>query len=243
MIPVTRDELDVIAGKYVLGVLEPDIAREVGIILNHHSDLRRMVAFWEELLHPMSRLAPEIEPPEYVWPRIVERLGAEPPANLWSRIAERLGDVQTAPSRTWNSLAFWRAATAAAVAVAACLALDVGLMFHPVAAPRFVAVLQPPHGQEVAWLATAAQDALVVRAVRDETAPTDRAFELWVVPPSAKPQSLGVIPPDGTLRLKGARTGIHEGVTLAISIEPQTGSPTGQPTGPVVFAGMLVAVR
>src|SRR5262252_5361001 len=140
MIPLTQDELDVIAGEYVLGVLEPDMAREVGIILNHHSDLRRMIAFWEEQLNPMSRLAPEIEPPEYVWPRIVERLGAEPPENLWSRIAERLGEVQAAPSRTWNSLAFWRTATAAAVAVAACLVLYIGLMFQ-VAGPRFVAAL------------------------------------------------------------------------------------------------------
>src|SRR5215469_18731762 len=164
MIPTNPVKLDLIAGEFVLGVLERDVAREVEAALVHHPDLRGMVTFWEEQLNPMSRLAPEVEPPENVWPRIVERLGAEPPENLWSRIAERLGKVQAAPSRTWNSLAFWRAATAAAVALAACLALYVGLTFAPVEAPRFVAVLQPPHGQEVAWLATAGADELLVRA-------------------------------------------------------------------------------
>jgi anti-sigma-K factor RskA len=242
MIPTNPVKLDLIAGEFVLGVLERDVAREVEAALDHHPDLRGMVTFWEEQLNPMSRIAPEVEPPANVWPRIVERLGAEPPENLWSRIAERLGKVQAAPSRTWNSLAFWRTATAAAVAVAACLVLYIGLMSQ-VAGPRFVAELQPPQGQEVVWLATAAQDELLVRAVRNETAPIDRAFELWAVPPGAKPQSLGVIPSDGTLRLKGLPTSVKEGVTLAISIEPKAGSPTGQPTGPVVFAGTLVAVK
>jgi len=240
--PTSRVKLDVIAGEFVLGVLERNVAREVEAALDFHVDLRRMVAFWEQQLNPLSRLAPELEPPEKVWPRIVERLGAEPPENLWSRIVERLGEVQAAPSQTWNSLAFWRTATAAAVAVAACLVLYIGLMSQ-VAGPSLVAALQPPHGQEVVWLATAAQDALLVRALRNETAPIDRAFELWAVPPGAKPRSLGVIPSEGTLRLKGLPTSIGEGVTLAISIEPKTGSPTGQPTGPVVFAGTLVGVR
>jgi anti-sigma-K factor RskA len=68
-------------------------------------------------------------------------------------------------------------------------------------------------------------------------------FELWSVPPQGNPRSLGlisaaratVIPRDrlpATL-LKGGTA------ALAVSIEPPGGSPTGVPTGPVVFAGQV----
>ncbi len=41
-----------------------------------------------------------------------------------------------------------------------------------------------------------------------------------------------VIPPDMRGRLK-------DGVTLAVSLEPFGGSPTGKPTGPVVASGKI----
>ncbi len=73
--------------------------------------------------------------------------------------------------------------------------------------------------------------------------PNDCAFELWAIAPGAKqPRSLGVIPPDGELRLGVLPPELSEGATLAISIEPLGGSPTQQPTGPVVFVGAVKLV-
>jgi anti-sigma-K factor RskA len=72
------------------------------------------------------------------------------------------------------------------------------------------------------------------------TPPSGSAFELWAIAPgAAHPQSLGVIPPDGVLRLDALPPSVRDGATLAISIEPPGGSPTRQPTGPVVFVGAL----
>ena len=72
----------------------------------------------------------------------------------------------------------------------------------------------------------------------------DRTLQLWWATATGKPQSLGLIRADGVTVLRpGALTGGLQGSALdhmAVSVEPPGGSPTGQPTGPVVFYGKLV---
>jgi len=93
------------------------------------------------------------------------------------------------------------------------------------------------------WIATAGRSGVVVRAVTAATPPNDRAFELWAIAPGAtRPRSLGVIPASGELRLGTVPPDLRDGATLAISIEPPGGSPTQQPTGPVVFVGSVKPV-
>jgi anti-sigma-K factor RskA len=225
MIPEDRDELHMLAGEYVLGVLDPAAAREVEETLATNDELRRAVIFWEERLQPLAALAP----------------AATPPADGWQRIEAALGS-QAKPA-LWNSLALWRGATAAALALAACLALYIALA-PPAPGPSFVAVLRAPQQDQPAWVATAGRHGLLVHAVAGEAAPSDRSFELWAIAPgSQQPRSLGVIPADGRLELGALPAAIRDGGTLAISIEPKGGSPTKQPTGPVVFVGSLVAAQ
>jgi anti-sigma-K factor RskA len=104
-------------------------------------------------------------------------------------------------------------------------------------------VLHAPQQQAASWIATTSGGGLHLSAIARELPPPGRAFELWAIPANAKrPEPLGVIPPSGTLRIAALARPIGEGATLAISIEPQGGSPTGQPTGPVVFTGALRAI-
>jgi anti-sigma factor RsiW len=63
MIPQNRDDLHVLAGEYVLGVLDEPDASEVAAALATNTDLRRAVTFWEEQLHPLSELASPALPP------------------------------------------------------------------------------------------------------------------------------------------------------------------------------------
>ncbi|HUK10268.1 MAG TPA: anti-sigma factor [Stellaceae bacterium] len=228
MIPETPDELDALAGEYVLGVLEPHDAQEIEAALATNAELRRAVAFWAEHLHPLSALASPVEPPAGVWGGIVARLDG-PARNPSS-------------SRWWNRATPWRWSTAGFAAAAAGLALYITLT--PMSsAPSFVAVLHAPQQDQASWVATAGRAGLLVRAVAGGTPPSDRVFELWAIAPGgAQPQSLGVIPPDGVLRLGGLPDVVRDGATLAISVEPPGGSPTKQPTGPVVFVGALKAM-
>jgi anti-sigma-K factor RskA len=69
------------------------------------------------------------------------------------------------------------------------------------------------------------------------------AHELWLIPADGKPRSMGVMP-KGTMRATvpmPMAAQFAEGATLAISVEPMDGSPTGLPTGPVVASGTLRA--
>jgi anti-sigma-K factor RskA len=230
MTPEELEKLHILSGEYVLGVLDFEAARRVEAELATNPDLRRAVAFWESRLQGLSTLASPAEPPAGTWDAIVARL---PPSAAMGVPAPRL----------WNSIAMWRWSTAAAGALAACLALYIALA-RPAAGPSYVAVLRPPQQDVTAWVATAGADGLLLRAVSQVAAPSDRSFELWAIAPGAtRPQALGLIAPDGRLELGALPAALRDGGTLAISIEPVGGSPTGQPTRPVVFSGMLVAER
>ena len=74
----------------------------------------------------------------------------------------------------------------------------------------------------------------------------DRAFELWALPGAgAAPVSLGLLPAQGEAVLTlspQVRPLLERGAALAVSVEPPGGSPTGQPTGPVVYQGKLTTI-
>ena len=227
MIPENSEELHVLAGEYVLGVLDAGEAGEVAAALAINAELLRAVALWEEQLHPLTSLG----------------TSAEPPAGTWQAIEARIRATAPKPSALsfWNSLALWRWSTAGFAAAAAALSLWIAAT--PAPGPSFVAVLRPPQQDQTSWVATARRDGLIVRAVTAATPPSDRSFELWAIAPGAtRPRSLGVIPPDGELRLSPPPPDLRDGATLAISVEPVGGSPTQQPTGPVVFVGSLKAI-
>jgi anti-sigma-K factor RskA len=227
MIPDHHDDLHILAGEYVLGVLDAADAGEVADALATHAELRRAVAFWEEQLHPLSQFASAAEPPPGVWQAIERRITEAVP--------------KPAAQRFWNNIALWRWSTAGSVAAAAALALWIALT--PAPGPSFVAVLHSPQQDQASWVATAGRHGLLVHAVTGAAPPAARAFELWAIAPGAtRPRSLGVIPPNGELKLGALPPDLRDGATLAISIEPLGGSPTQQPTGPVVFVGSVKAV-
>jgi anti-sigma-K factor RskA len=228
MIPENRDDLYALAGEYVLGTAGAAALREIEAALATNDELRRAVSFWEDRLHPLSRLA---EP-------------ADPPASTWAAIARRIDSTQGSevPPRVWRRVAFWRWTTAGVAALAASLALYIAVT-PPAPAPSVVAVLHAPQQDAASWVATAGRYGLLVRSVAQSAPPQGRSFELWaIVPGAAHPQSLGVIPANGVLRLRTVPAELREGVTLAISVEPVDGSPTAQPTGPVVFVGPVQAM-
>ena len=65
-----------------------------------------------------------------------------------------------------------------------------------------------------------------------------QTLELWMQPPNASaPKSLGTLPPAGRETILPVLP--VAGTALSISLEPLGGSPTGAPTGRVVYAGAL----
>jgi anti-sigma-K factor RskA len=72
---------------------------------------------------------------------------------------------------------------------------------------------------------------------------SDKSYELWIVTPQApRPRSLGLIAENEfTVRraLGDYDAPTLQRATFGISLEPQGGSPTGQPTGPVLHGKLI----
>jgi anti-sigma-K factor RskA len=109
---------------------------------------------------------------------------------------------------------------------------------------RLVAVLQQePTAPAFLVTVDALHRTLVVRRV-SAVPESGRSYELWLISNrSSAPRSLGVVGNDeftqrtlpGNVDLDALR-----GATYAVSLEPSGGSPSGAPTGPVLFRGKAV---
>jgi anti-sigma-K factor RskA len=112
------------------------------------------------------------------------------------------------------------------------------------AAAQYVALLQSGGGAPAFILTVdAATKNFTVRKVGAQPE-AGRSYELWIVSDKLQqPRSLGVIGRnDFTARpvLSGYDADLVNQATYAVSIEPEGGSPSGAPTGPVVFTGKLI---
>jgi anti-sigma-K factor RskA len=114
----------------------------------------------------------------------------------------------------------------------------------PLAAAQYVAVLQKDAGAPAFILTVdAATRNFTVRKVGAQPQP-GKSYELWIVSDKLqRPRSLGVIGGnDFTARpvLSSYDADLVDKATYAVSVEPEGGSPTAAPTGPIVFTGKLI---
>ena len=83
---------------------------------------------------------------------------------------------------------------------------------------------------------------MVLAVAEPLPADAQRSHELWVIPQGGTPRSLGTLSADRQSHkvLADALADLlQQGATIAISVEPMGGSPTGAPTGPVIATGAL----
>jgi anti-sigma-K factor RskA len=225
---------DALAAQYVAGTLRGGARRRFETLLPGHPALRAAVAEWQSRLIPLTAVIAAQAPPAHTWDRIAQRLWPEDAATA-------------APLPWWRGLAFWRGLSG--VATVAALALALRLVQPGATEPPVMVVLQPTGnaagiGGSVVASFSADGRAAVARPVQPVSVQSDRTLELWWAPAAGKPKSLGLIRADGVTVLRpGALPGGLKGSGIdhmAVSVEPPGGSPTGQPTGPVVFYGTLV---
>ena len=76
-----------------------------------------------------------------------------------------------------------------------------------------------------------------------DMAPAGKSAQLWMIGGDGVPRPMGLLASTGPSKMvlpADKRAKLSEGVTLAVSVEPVGGSPTGLPTGPVVASGKLL---
>ena len=222
--------------EYVLGVLDAAARAEVERETVANETAATAVAFWRRRLLP---LAAEIEP-------------QEPPAQVWLRIRTTLGLDATAREQPrdarpgiWESLRFWQRLTlATSMLAAACIAALLLVVRHPAPTVAYMASTLAQTDGRIGWTATL--DIQKARLIIVPAAPpsftTGRAPELWLIPKGAKPIAVGMISPRRPVTIVLApalRDRVGPTAVLAVSVEPPGGSPTGQPTGPVIATGAV----
>jgi anti-sigma-K factor RskA len=159
-------------------------------------------------------------------------------------LAEALHPVAP-PSR----VGWWRGLALASLAAAFALAVAVLMPAHERPEGTIVVVLA---GQDAKPALIASVDRagrfLTVKAIAPVALAGDRALELWMLPGTGNPRSLGLVSavaPAGITRVAlraSAEQTLQDIPALAISLEPQGGSPTGLPTGPVLYTGPVQRV-
>ena len=136
----------------------------------------------------------------------------------------------------WDKAAPWRRTTLVLAAVTAVMLLVVA---RPPSGSHYVGVLSAPGSHVQGFVVMASHKEIVARAL-GIAPPQGRAFELWAVYLNvSRPKALGVVSGNGELRVKDFPTEILAGASFVVSVEQPGGSPTGQPTGPIVYVGQL----
>jgi len=241
--PAAEDGDDLLAAECALGVLEGlerDVAERRRL---REPGFDRAVEAWEDRLAGLTDEVAPVAPPAQVWTDVLKQV-------------ESGGAV--VELRLRRSLAAWRAAAASAGAIAAALA--VALVWPHTPAPLSGGPLvastaehaQPALEQVMTARMVGATGPTVFVAVVDPqshvivvtpatvSVTKGRSPELWLIPAGGKPIALGLAAFGRSVRLNpDVQIGDPTRAILAVSMEPLGGSPTGQPTGPVVATGAL----
>lgn len=216
---------NLLAGEYVLGTLRGFAFRRFERLVRDDPGMQREVDYWQAHFAPLDQGIEPVNPPVRVWRNIERRLG-------WRRGLSRFG--------------FWRGIALAGVAAALVLAtVSILLPKLQPTGPQYQATLTDQQAHS-AWRVRFRPDdkRLQLQAVAPRAIGADKAYELWVLPAGgAAPRSLGLLPLSGsrTLALSPAIAKLlAQSGKIAVSIEPSGGSPTGLPTGPVVYQAQLL---
>jgi anti-sigma-K factor RskA len=224
------ERLDALAAQYVLGTLSRPARARLARLARADETVAAAVRLWENRLLPLAESLPPIAPPARVWSAILDRIAAE----------RGSGSI-------WANLGLWRGLTLAGFATAMALAV-VLLTARPEAPLETMVVVLASNDARPALVASADRSGrtLIIKAVAPVAPSADRVLQLWALPQQGNPRSLGVIPSlaAGTTVVRldlpiPAGQALQNIPALAVSLEPLGGSPTGLPTGPVLYSGPI----
>ncbi len=256
---------DRLAAAYGLGTLRGGARRRFETQARHSPALRAAALAWQERFAAMTELQPGEAPSPNVWKRIEIELANQP--RHAAAAAEPLSQKWGRALRLWRGAAFAGGlATAAAIGVVVYLAGEVDQRGSELAQVRgnrevlarqniqLAAQLQAqPAIQYVAVLSDdraapsllvtfdPSHNTLTLKRVGAFQEGPEKSLQLWALPPSGNPRSLGVLGGEPVIRLTAAESQVRQVPALAVSLEPKGGVPSERgPTGPVLFKGALL---
>lgn len=230
MTPQEKEARETLIADYVLGTLDGDALAQAERLMVTDAAFARDVEQWRVRLADFDRTAEIMTPPESLWSKI-ERDIARPVA------------ASSSPglfAGLWNSLPAWRAIGLAAAGVAVALTIGLGFAVREAQrTPQMIAILVD--GDKAGAVVHVFNDGrATLLPLTSIAVPSDRSLQVWTLPSRERgPVSVGLMEQARTLALSlkdVPAPGANQ--LFEITLEPKGGSPTGRPTGPILFKGL-----
>lgn len=224
------ERLDALAAQYVLGTLSRPARKRMARLASSNDTAAAALRAWENRLLPLAQSVPPVSPPDRIWSAILGRIQNQRPSRSM-----------------WANLGLWRGLTLAGFATAVALAVVI-LAPRPEMPPETLVAVLAGKDARPALVVSADRSGrtLTLKALAPVQPAADRVLQLWALPEQGNPRSLGLIPAAGAalsvVRLDltaPAGQALQNIPALAVSLEPSGGSPTGLPTGPVLYSGPI----
>lgn len=248
---------DFLIAEYTLGLLDSHENAQVNQLLAGDPQAASTALKWEGLFLSLTDELKPLTPPPHLLQRIQASLGHE--VSRIKQHEERPGVLRKIGSATLGGLWFWRLLSVVLAITAATYALNqnptvaaadkpkpsVAVVNTPT--PTHVAILQAP-GQTSTpgWIVTLdnKHDLVMTPEVHIDV-PADSAVQLWTHNPRDRtPRSLGIVPANQATVVPAATLGdIADDQIFEMTQEQAGGSPSGAPTGPILFLGRMVELR
>ena len=235
-----------LAAEYVLGTLRGRARKRFTQLLRAEAGMRGEVHYWENRLAGLNLNIPTVMPRERVWAEIEYRINQSKVTPI--AVARSSMPPAARLLRTWAGFA-----TAASVVLAFGLWQQMQKPPQVVTETRtvrvevpqslpYVAVLQPEKSK-ASWKVSVYPERGVIKvaAVGHYDVDADvHSLQLWVIEKNG-PKPLGLLPLNGEGEMPMPKdVEVSGDMTLAVSLEPHGGSPTGLPTGPVLLAAPAI---
>lgn len=255
--------LDALCGTYLLGTLRGGARRRFERAIAEEPRVSTRLAHWRGTFATWPTTDATLDAAELDrgWHRLARELGldatgaratqaaspgsasvAAAPAGRPS--ATRPSSAASRPLPWWRQPVLWQG-WAAAASISLAVVVWRGVPPEPpepVALRPLVELVDAGKRPVLAAAMSADGSVLELRPARPVTANAAQSWELWLIPAEGgAPLSVAVL---GVLAARievpqALRARLRPGATLAVSVEPRGGSPTGQPTGPVIASGKL----
>lgn len=223
------DRQNDVAAEYVLGTLQGPARLQFEHMLRKNAALRLQVVEWEERLFCLTEGITPIEPGKRVWNKIQRRINPDKQSGFW------------------GSIEWWRIWGTAASIMLLVLSVYIVQIQEPSQPSLPTIAILSDKSSHAGWVIQTRYDKglMVARALSVTDPGKDKVYELWMLPKGEAPKSLGLLPLKGkrSLALTAERLAVlKRSGALAVSLEPAGGSPTGLPTGPVLYQGKILII-
>ncbi len=229
------DDIEMLAAEFFLRLLDAGEIAQLNALRTHNKPFDEAVRAWEMRLMPLAEALTPVQPGARVWPAITAAIAS----------------AETPPARfgLWDNLKFWRyfGLSAGALGTAFAAAMIV-VVFLRAAPPLPIATANLVTAHTGLFVATAMKKnggIWLVVSPSQVSVPQHKSAELWLLTPGNQPVPLGLLASNRSVAVNLPANRLQGGIsnaTLAVSIEPAGGSPTGLPTGPVIAVTKFVPI-